>query len=59
MYNSDNQIIRHIKPDAGTLVIFLSDEFPHEVMTVFKDRYSIAGWFRINNSSAYKADPPS
>ncbi|SIS94963.1 2OG-Fe(II) oxygenase [Neptunomonas antarctica] len=59
VYNLDNQIIRHIKPDAGTLVIFLSDEFPHEVSKVFKDRYSIAGWFRINNSSAYRVDPAS
>jgi len=32
------------------LVIFLSEEFPHEVLPANTHRYSIAGWFRVNNS---------
>ncbi|WJG11021.1 2OG-Fe(II) oxygenase [Aliiglaciecola sp. LCG003] len=47
-----------ILPHYGTLVTFLSDEFPHEVLAANRDRYSIAGWFRVNTSTADKADPP-
>jgi SM-20-related protein len=35
-----------VSPTMGTIVVFLSEEFPHEVLTAKKDRYSIAGWFR-------------
>jgi len=38
-----------ISPDMGTLVLFLSDQFPHEVVCAQRDRYSIAGWFRIKS----------
>ncbi len=34
-----------IKPEFGTLVIFLSEEIPHEVLVTTVDRHSIAGWF--------------
>ncbi len=37
-----------VEPEAGTIVIFLSEEFPHEVLPATKDRFSIATWFRIN-----------
>jgi SM-20-related protein len=47
-----------ITPQLGTLVVFLSEEFPHEVMPSAHDRYSIAGWFRVNTSTAAVADPP-
>ena len=33
-------------PDAGTLVLFLSAEFEHEVLPATRDRLSIAGWMR-------------
>jgi len=36
-----------VSPLLGTFVIFLSEEFPHEVLSANRDRYSIAGWFRI------------
>ena len=58
IYNLENQQLLKVKPEAGTLVIFLSDEFPHEVKTTYRDRYSIAGWFRVNTSSVNRADPP-
>jgi SM-20-related protein len=35
-----------ILPQPGLLVLFLSEEFPHEVLTATKPRHSIAGWFR-------------
>jgi SM-20-related protein len=37
-----------VEPTMGTVVVFLSEEFPHEVLPTVNDRYSIAGWFRVN-----------
>jgi len=37
-----------VAPQFGTLVAFLSEEIPHEVLMTTRDRYSIAGWFRLN-----------
>jgi len=47
-----------VLPEFGTLVIFLSEEFPHEVLPSKKDRFSIAGWYRVNCSHEHKIDPP-
>lgn len=47
-----------VVPELGTMALFLSEEFPHEVLPATKDRYSIAGWFRVNSSSATRIDPP-
>jgi SM-20-related protein len=33
-------------PRAGTLVLFLSADFEHEVLPASRERLSIAGWFR-------------
>ncbi|MFC7291540.1 2OG-Fe(II) oxygenase [Hirschia litorea] len=38
-----------IPPEAGSLVLFLSEDVPHEVLEARNDRYSIAGWFRVND----------
>ncbi|MFW5426472.1 MAG: 2OG-Fe(II) oxygenase [Methylophagaceae bacterium] len=46
--NNSNEVLHKISPTFGTLVIFLSEKFPHEVLTANRDRYSIAGWFRID-----------
>ena len=51
--------IATVTPSLGTIVVFLSEEFPHEVLPSESDRYSIAGWFRLNNSITSKIDPPS
>ena len=45
-------------PLFGTLVAFLSEEFPHEVLAAKRDRHSIAGWFRVNTSVFDRVDPP-
>ncbi|OHU84421.1 MULTISPECIES: 2OG-Fe(II) oxygenase [Pseudoalteromonas] len=56
--NDSEQVLLIVPPSYGTLVTFLSDEFPHEVLPAKKARYSIAGWFRVNTSVAGNIDPP-
>jgi SM-20-related protein len=47
LYTPDaaREVIR-ILPSAGTVVAFLSEEFPHEVRQTTRDRASIAAWLR-------------
>ena len=52
-------VLRTISPHAGILVVFLSEDFPHEVLPAQRDRYSIAGWYRVNTSHAGRVDPPA
>jgi SM-20-related protein len=47
-----------VPPAYRTVVLFLSEEIPHEVKPAQRDRYSVAGWFRLNSSSADRVDPP-
>ena len=47
-----------VPPRGGTLVVFLSEETPHEVLQTAKPRNSIAGWFRLNGSVGNQIDPP-
>ena len=37
---------RDIPPLAGDLLVFLSGDFPHEVLVTHTDRLSLTGWFR-------------
>lgn len=46
-----------VLPEWGTIVVFLSEEFPHEVLPASRSRSSIAGWYRLNTSSAIRVDP--
>lgn len=48
IYKNDNRQIKKIIPKGNTMVIFLSEKFPHEVLKTKKKRYSIAGWFRVD-----------
>ena len=48
-----------VTPAFGTLVLFLSDQFPHEVLAARRRRYSVAGWYRVNSSIDGKLDPPT
>lgn len=43
LYVDENPVVR---PEGGTLVCFLSDRIPHEVMPTTRPRRSVAGWFR-------------
>jgi SM-20-related protein len=59
IYHGDqSQNVLKVTPSMGTLVAFLSEEFPHEVLPAKRDRYAIAGWFRVNTTSTERADPP-
>lgn len=48
IYDNDGNIVSTIQPQENRLVVFLSEKFPHEVKIVKSQRYSIAGWFRID-----------
>ncbi len=51
-----SEILEKVAPKKGVMVIFLSEKFPHEVLPSGKDRFSIAGWFRVNASSSRQID---
>ena len=54
---SDAPLTR-IVPAYGTLAVFLSEDFPHEVLPAVRPRYSLTGWFRVNGSIGGAVDPP-
>ncbi len=56
--DQDDQHGQNISPTLGTIVTFLSEDFPHEVLAAQRHRYSIAGWFRLNSSQNGVIDPP-
>ena len=59
IYNPHNELeATKVTPNFGTVVIFLSEEFPHEVLPAKRTRYSVAGWFRVNGSTLNRVDPP-
>jgi SM-20-related protein len=41
-----NAQLEIIEPQFNRLLVFLSEEFPHEVLPATRPRYSIAGWFK-------------
>lgn len=41
-----------VLPVGGTLVTFLSADFPHEVLPATRDRLSLTGWFKIRDAGA-------
>lgn len=45
----DDSLVVSVEPEMGTFVVFLSEQFPHEVLPAKRDRYSIAGWFRVQD----------
>ena len=55
---SGDNLVQRVLPVYGTVAVFLSDAVPHEVVAAKRDRYSIAGWFRVNGSRADRVDPP-
>jgi SM-20-related protein len=57
IFNEQDESLLKVDPLGGTLVSFLSDEFPHQVLPAEHTRLSIAGWFRINQSLAGMIDP--
>jgi len=39
-----------VAPIGGTLVLFLSEQFAHEVLPARRERLSLTGWFRARSS---------
>ncbi|HCE2177573.1 TPA: 2OG-Fe(II) oxygenase [Vibrio parahaemolyticus] len=48
VYDLNDKEIATMPPRGGRLLVFLSEQFPHEVLPTNAERFSIAGWFRIN-----------
>ena len=46
LYDETARELGRFPPVAGTLAVYLSEQFPHEVLPTRADRYSLAGWFR-------------
>lgn len=44
----NKEILYKISPTFETLVIFISEKFPHKVLATHRDRYRIADWFSID-----------
>ena len=42
------EVMARVVPQMGTLVVFLSEQFPHEVLPAKQSRYSLTGWFRTH-----------
>ena len=48
VYDLDDKELMKLAPKSGRLFVFLSEQFPHEVLPTNMERFSIAGWFRTN-----------
>ncbi|MDD2906280.1 MAG: 2OG-Fe(II) oxygenase [Sulfurimonas sp.] len=48
IYDANDAVIDKVLPASDTLVVFMSEKFPHEVLEAKRERYSIAGWFRVD-----------
>lgn len=57
IYLNDGQAPLKVVPAFGTLVLFLSEEFAHEVLPANRERFSVTGWFRLNASINNQIDP--
>ncbi len=59
LYRDDKDIAGvKVLPEKGTLVVFLSEKFPHEVLPASRHRFSVAGWYRVNDTLNGRVDPP-
>jgi len=55
-HNPEIEVGRY-PPIKGRLAIFLSECFYHEVLVAKRTRHSVAGWFRVNNTTGKTLDP--
>jgi SM-20-related protein len=59
LYGTGEQAaIARILPQPGLMVMFLSEEFPHEVLSAIRPRRSIAGWFSARLPGARRPRHP-
>ena len=52
IYDEHNSPRLTLAPEGGTLVLFMSDETPHEAKKATRERWSIAGWFRTRRPAS-------
>lgn len=45
IYDQAGLELTRVSPEGGTLVLFLSEDFPHEVLPARRERRSLTGWF--------------
>lgn len=45
VYDQQDNKLFQLDPLAGRMIVFMSEEFPHEVLLTQQKRESIAGWF--------------
>lgn len=50
-------VLEKVEPHYGKLIVFLSGDFPHEVLSTNKARFSLTGWFRVNSTFQGGLDP--
>jgi SM-20-related protein len=48
LYDDSLKEFARVSPCAGTMVVFRSEKFPHEVLPATRDRYSLTGWMRTD-----------
>lgn len=48
VYSRDdqNEVCGTVSPEMGRMVLFMSEDIPHEVLPAHRTRYSVACWFR-------------
>ena len=47
------RLLHGVLSEAGTLVVFLSADVPHEVLPATRDRLSLTGWFRRRGDGVF------
>lgn len=59
LYADDDSgaVVARVQPRAGTMVCFLSDRFPHEVLPATRERYSLTGWLRRAEPAVHRISP--
>ena len=59
LYAADDSgtVVTRVQPRAGTMVCFLSDRFPHEVLPATRERYSLTGWLRRAETTVHRISP--
>ncbi|WEK51624.1 MAG: 2OG-Fe(II) oxygenase [Candidatus Kaistia colombiensis] len=45
-----------VVPQAGRVVLMMSEEIPHEVLPAHRPRHAVAGWWRVNASTGQRLD---
>ncbi len=44
LYNKSGDVVETVLPAPGSMLCFISEDFPHEVKTCFRERRSLTGW---------------